>query len=181
MEPTWVGEASGPLLLLPECLLPEWSGIDVPEYRAVTAEFRWNAEEPRACDYDRACDVEAAAGVIAVGYGEGLVLSEGLLPTTWIPRPWGGLLARWDYAESETACDRALARMTPNLDWAAIGTLSVVGSPSVLFNSAEPGLDIVMARLTVGLAEGRYAVRCARYEPDARTAFRIIELRRDTI
>ena len=78
----WVGQAAGPLLFLPEALLSDWSGIDVPEYRLVTASFRWNAKESRACDYDRACDIEDEVGVIDVGHGQGLVLSGGLRPTT---------------------------------------------------------------------------------------------------
>ena len=55
----WLENAAGPLLLLPDCLLAEWSGIDVPDFRVVTARFRWNDKEERACDYDRALDRDA--------------------------------------------------------------------------------------------------------------------------
>jgi hypothetical protein len=174
---TWIGEASGPLILMPECLLTEWSGIDVPDYRSVVAQFRWNAKEPRACDYDRACDVSAPAGVIPVAFGQGLVLSESLLPTTWLPRPWGGLLARWNYADSNDARDGALARVPEALAWEATEEFTVVDSPLTLFNSAEPGLDPVYPRLTIPSVAGPYRVRWAQYEPDDRTAFRIVELR----
>ena len=105
-----MGEAAaGPLLLLPDSLLAEWSGIDVPEYRTVVATFRWNSKEPRACDYDTACDVQTEAQAVPVAHGEGLVLAGGLRPTTWMPRRWGGYLVRWEYADDETAVERALS------------------------------------------------------------------------
>lgn len=184
---TWIGEASGPLLLLPAHLLPEWSGIDVPEYRSVMATFRWNAEEVRACDYDRACDVEPPAGIIPVGHGEGLVLSEGVMPTAWLARGWGGILARWVAAESDAAADRALAQLSENspsangLAWEAVGTFSAAGGSLALFNAAEPGGEPAMARLTIVLRGGEYRVRWAQYQPDADTSFELIELRRAAI
>lgn len=174
----WVGEAAGPLLLLPEILLPGWSGIDVPEHRAVTATFRWNLEEPRASDYDRACDIEDEVGVIAVGHGQGLVLSGGLRPTTWLPRPWGGMVARWEYAENEGAMEAALAGIPEGLGWEPRGHVVVTSSPLVLFNSAEPGPEQVMPRLTVELVAGRYSVGWSRYEPDELTAIGLVALRR---
>jgi hypothetical protein len=177
-ERVWIGEASGPLLLLPESLLAEWSGIDVPEFRLVDATFRWNAEEPRASDYDRACDVAGYLGVIPVGHGEGLVLTEGLQATTWLPREWGGVLARWEHAASDAAMDAALTRLPEGLPWEVEGEFTIATSPLVLFNSAEPGLEQVMSRLELALRPGTYAVRLARYAPDPETAAGLIELRR---
>ena len=178
MTRIWVGEAAGPLLLLPDSLLPEWSGIDVPEFRTVVATFRWNAEEPRACDYDAACDVEAEAQAIAVAHGEGLVLSGGLRPTTWLARPWGGYVVRWEYAEDEPSVERALRTIPEDLTWEATGEFHVTSSPLTLFNSAEPGMDIVMPRLELELEPGVYAVRCALHEPDEETRLLLVALHR---
>ena len=178
---TWLPNAAGPLLLLPESLLPEWSGIDVPDYRVVAATFRWNAKEERACDYDRACDVDDYAGVIDVGYGQGLVLGDVPASTAWLPRPFGGLLARWEHAESEGSMNAALEEIPESLPWVEQGMLSVVSSPLQLFNGAEPGDEAVLPRLTIELAPGTYRVRWARFAPDHATAASLIELRRAAI
>ena len=178
-EQVWVGQAcAGPLLLVPESLLPDWSGIDVPEYRIVTAKFRWKAEESRACDYDRACDVDDEAGVISVGHGEGLVIGGSLQATTWLPRLWGGLVARWEYAENENSMQDALTRIPASLAYEPHGEFNVGSSPLNLFNSAEPGDEIVMPRLSIELAPGQYDVGWARYTPDDVTSVGLIQLRR---
>jgi Immunity protein 21 len=180
-EPTWLENAAGPLLLLPDSLLSEWSGIDVPDFRVVEARFRWSDREKRACDYDRACDVDDYAGVIPVGCGEGLVLGDEPARTTWLARPFGGLFARWEYAESGEDMNRALGHIPDSLGWADKGTFVVVSSPLQLFNSAEPGLEVVMSRLRLNLASGAYSVRWTRYAPDNFTAVSLVELRRASI
>ena len=174
----WLEHHAGPLLLLPEALLSEWSGIDVPPYREVVATFRWNEEEPRASDYDRACDIDDHAGVIAVGYGEGLVLGDAPEATAWIERSFGGILARWEYAESEESMAGALANLPLELNWEPKGTFTVLGSPLQLFNSAEPGDKSVLPRLSVDLAPGDYEVAWTRYAPNEHTAVKLIALRR---
>jgi hypothetical protein len=165
-------------LLLPSTLLSEWSGIDVPQFRAVSATFRWNLKEDRASDYDRACDISDYVGVIPVGYGEGLVLNDNPCATAWLPTEWGGLLVRWEYAENDEAIQDALIRLPNTLAWEPKGTFHIVGSPQELFNSAEPGEEQVQPRLTLKMAEGMYSVRWVRHAPDASTAFGLIELRR---
>jgi hypothetical protein len=147
----WVGEIAGPLLLLPNCLLPEWSGIDVPEFRTVEATFRWNADEPRACDYDRACDMRDEVGVVPVGFGEGLVLSGGQRPTTWLPRSWGGIIARWEYGEGDDSVELALNGIPERLSWDWKTEFTTSSTPLEPFNSAEPGDERVMARLEIDL------------------------------
>jgi hypothetical protein len=173
--------AAGPLLLLPESLLSEWSGIDVPAYRAISALFRWNAKEPRASDYDRACDVDDYVGVIAVGYGFGLVLGDVPASTRWMPEPAGGILARWEYAESEAEMNAALAAVPERLPWEDKGTFTVVSSPLQLFNSAEPGDEVILPRLPIELAAASYDVRWTRYAPAAQTAASLIKLHRASI
>ena len=180
MPRQWVGEVAGPLLLLPDSLLAEWSGINVPEYREVHARARWNPEELRASDYDRASDVQDEAAAVSVAYGEGLVLSGGLRPTTWQPTQWGGYVVRWEYADGEADVERALARIPSSLSWKPLGALAVVSTPSTLFNASEPGTDIVMPRLEIELAPGSYGVRWTMYDPDERTELTLVELRRSS-
>ena len=144
----------------------------------MTARFRWNDKEERACDYDRACDVDGYTGVIPVGHGEGLVLGDIPASTTWLPRSFGGILARWEYADSETQMNAVLDVLPESLGWVDQGLFTVISSPLLLFNSAEPGAEMVSARLPIVLAEGSYTVRWARYAPDLDTAASLIELRR---
>jgi hypothetical protein len=181
LEHTWLENAAGPLLLLPDSLLPAWSGIDVPEFRVVEARFRWSDREERACDYDRACDVDDYVGVVRVGHGEGLVLGDVPAATAWLPRPFGGFFARWEYAESEVQMNAVLEHIPEWLAWVDKGPFVIVSSPLQLFNSAEPGLEVVMSRIPVDLAEGTYNVRWARYAPNDSTALSLIELRRASI
>jgi hypothetical protein len=135
---------------------------------------------PRASDYDRACDVDDYVGIITVGHGEGLVLGDLPAETTWLARPWGGILARWEYADGYDAMERALADIPDVLPWEPKGDLIVVSSPLELFNSAEPGIEPVLPRMTIDLAEGTYHVGWARHTPDDRTAATLIELRRSS-
>jgi hypothetical protein len=116
-------------------------------------------------------------GVIRVGYGFGLVLGDEPAVTKWLPRPYGGMLARWEYAESEPAMNAALERIPESLVWAEKGPFTAVASPLQLFNSAEPGVEVLMPRLQIPLAAGSYRVRWARYAPDPHTAASLIELR----
>jgi Immunity protein 21 len=174
----WLPNDAGPLLLLPEALLPDWSGIDVPDYREVSATFRWSSQEARASDYDRACDVNDYVAAIAVGHGEGLVLNDEPCATAWLPRPLGGLFARWEHADSARAMELALARIPGDLPWEPKGSVHLVGSPQELFNSAEPGVDPVLPRLKLEMPAGNYNVRWTLYRPDSSTAVGLIELRR---
>ena len=169
---------AGPLILMPSILLREWSGIDVPPDRTVSATFRWNVEEPRASDYDRACDINDYAGVIPVGNGEGLVLNDAPSATAWMAREWGGLLLRWEYAEDDSAMEEALAEIPNELAWDSKGYFRILGTPQALFNSAEPGMEPVLPRLELELPEDVYEVRWVRYAPDVHTAVGLIELRR---
>ena len=174
----WVGGKGGPLILIPEALLSEWTGIDVPSYRVVEAKFRWSDKEPRASDYDRACDVDDYVGVIAVGFGEGLVLGDLPQATTWIPQDFGGVFARWEYAEDDNAMDAALTAFPNSLAWEPKATFVVVGSPLELFNSAEPGMEPIFPRLMIDLEPGTYDVSWTRYAPNDSTAATLVSLRR---
>jgi hypothetical protein len=160
--------------------LPEWSGIDVPLYRTVSATFRWKAEESRACDYDRACDVSDYAGVITVGFGEGLVLNDAPCATAWLPTPSGGILARWEYADSDSAMESTLASIPDGLQWEPKGMFRIVGSPQVLFNSGEPGVEQLQPRLTLQIPVANYNVLWARFAPNAATAAGLVQLRNTT-
>jgi hypothetical protein len=118
----WIQSNGGPLLLLPSSLLGAWEGADEPEpYRGVEARSHWNPGGP-ATDYDRACDVPDLAGTVPVGAGEGLVLGDEPLATTWwlAPEIGGGILVTPSRPESETHSmpwpARAAGRASSNSD-----------------------------------------------------------------
>jgi len=168
----WSHSNGGPLLVLPSSLLGAWEGTDEPEpYRAVQARSRWNPEGP-ATDYDRACDVTDLVGTVPVGEGEGLVLGDEPLATTWWPvaKIRGGFLVRWEYAETDAVAARWVSAIPGHLSWEPGVRYRFQEGPLLLFDSAEPGLDPSGYRLEIALAGGTYEVHTAKWRPDASTS-----------
>ena len=174
----WIESNGGPLLLLPEALLPSWSGTDAPSDRDVEATFRWQGSGP-ASDYDRACDVQDYVGVIPVGAGSALVLGDEPLPTRWISTPDGGLLARWIFAESDAAAEQALTRIPAELSWEPVGAFVVRSSPLRLIDSADGGSDLILPSARIEMQPGTYAVTWSRFAFDSETALLLVRLSRD--
>jgi hypothetical protein len=142
-------------------LLEAWEGTEEPEpYRGVEARSRWNPEGP-ATDYDRACDVTDLMGTVPVGGGEGLVLGDEPLATTWWPAEdiQGGFLVRWEYAQGDTIVRRWMSALPVLLSWEPGVRYHFDEGPLILFDSAEPGLESFGARLEITLAGGTYKVQ----------------------
>ena len=114
-----------------------------------------------------------------VGHGHGLVLRDGVQDTTWLPRPWGGLLVRLEGADREDDVEPALMGIPDQLAFEGTDDITIVSSPVELFNSGEPGLEPLMDRLSVELTPGRYRVRWARHAVNADLTLGVVELRRD--
>ena len=177
--PHWIQSNGGPLLLLSNSLLGAWGGSDEPEpYLGVEARSRWNPRG-RATDYDRACDVTDLVGTVQVGVGEGLVLGDEPLATTWRPiqEIGGGILVRWEYADSDIAAGRWVSAIPGSLPWEPAGRFSFEEGPLVLLDSAEPGLDPSGPRLEIGLSGGVYDVHTIRWRPDGRTSLLLHRLK----
>ena len=178
LDDRWVVSNGGPLLLLPTSLLAHWTGTDVPrDGRVVRAHFRWNPDAAGASDYDRACDVRGYVGVLPVGGGWGLVVGDEPNPVCWLPTADGGTLARWVAADDDASVERALARIPEDLAWEPQGDFMVATSPSVLFDSAEPGEESFGPRRTIELRPGSYDVEHATYVADSTTELSLIRLR----
>jgi hypothetical protein len=172
----WVESNGGPLLLLPEMLLPSWTGSDEPPvWRNIKAKFRFNPDG-RATDYDRACDVHDFVGVIEVGDGTGLVLGDEPLATTWWPSIDGGFLVRWDFGDSDEAVRAHLARLESAGPWEPGPTFECSRGPLILFDSADPGLDPLNERLTIELKPGKYLLGTCHHKPDSQTSLRLHRL-----
>jgi immunity protein 21 of polymorphic toxin system len=168
-ELTWVSSAGGPLILLPESLLPHWSGS-----------FRASEEGSQSqTDYDRACKVQGYLGVINVNAGQGLVLGDEPMQTSWLPlsEQLGGILIRWQWAPDEKHVNEAMtdlsriARQPPSL------TFGVSDKVLLLFDAACSGNDPGDA-LRIDLLPGQYSIESTHYEPDEETSLILHRLSR---
>ncbi|MEF9902460.1 immunity 21 family protein [Streptomyces sp. P9-A2] len=156
----WVESGGGPLIAVPETVLPLWTGAD---------------GEETASDYDRACEVDGPVGLLPVGDSTALALGGEPAATAFLPEY--ATLVRWVAAESEAellaSVPEALrtAPWQPEVHWQVPGTV-------LLFDAAWPGphsADTEHIRLT--LTPGRYAVRAARVRPGPETWLDLVQLR----
>ncbi|MFD5518952.1 immunity 21 family protein [Streptomyces sp. NPDC127066] len=161
----WVESGGGPLIAIPETVLPFWAGAD---------------GDDMSCDYDRACDVEGFIGLLPVGDTRALVLGDEPASTTYLPEH--GTFVRWRAARSEdellaavpTALERAEWDPEEEAEWTVPG-------PVVLFEAVWSGTSSESRdRLRVVLEPGRYGVRAAFVEPRPGTRVGLVQLRRLT-
>ncbi|MFG2026868.1 immunity 21 family protein [Streptomyces sp. NPDC048825] len=156
----WVESGGGPLIAIPEVVLPFWTGADGVEL---------------ASDYDRACDVDGYIGLLPVGNTTALVLGDDPASTAYLPEH--GTFVRWCAAESER---QLLAGVPAALD-AAVWQREVhwdIPGAVVLFDAAWPGNDAEKAgHLRIALEAGRYTVRAAYAEPGPETWLGLVQLR----
>ncbi|MFI1767964.1 immunity 21 family protein [Streptomyces sp. NPDC020800] len=157
----WVESGGGPLIAVPETVLPFWAGADSEELDT---------------DYDRACEVDGYVGLLPVGDSAALVLGDEPASTSYLPAH--GTFVRWSAADSE---DDLLAQVPAALD-AAVWEPEIrwdVPGPVVLFDSARPGAAAEHEEhLRVPLAPGPYAVRAAYTRPGPETWVGLVQLRR---
>ncbi|MFE7977395.1 immunity 21 family protein [Streptomyces shenzhenensis] len=157
----WVESGGGPLIVVPEAVLPFWAGAD---------------GEDLATDYDRACEVDGYVGLLPVGDSAALVLGDEPASTSFLPDH--DAFVRWSAAGSE---DELLAGVPAALD-AAVWQNEVswqVPGPVVLFDSAWPGTATDRTEhLRVPLEPGRYTVRAAHAQPGPETWLGLVQLRR---
>ncbi|MFF7312205.1 Imm21 family immunity protein [Streptomyces sp. NPDC008137] len=156
----WVESGGGPLIAVPETVLPFWAGAD---------------GEETASDYDRACEVDGHVGLLPVGDCTALVLGDEPASTAYLPDQ--GVFVRWCAGDSEgellaSVPDAvARARWEPEVSWQVPG-------PVLLFDAAWPGGEPVGSdRVRVVLEPGKYAVRAARVRPGPETWLGLVQLR----
>ncbi|MEU5520054.1 immunity 21 family protein [Streptomyces sp. NPDC093250] len=156
----WVESGGGPLIAVPETVLPFWTGAD---------------GEETASDYDRACEVDGLVGLLPVGDAAALVLGDEPAATAFLPDH--STLVRWVAGDSEAellaSVPAALhtARWQTEVRWKVPGTV-------LLFDAAWPGSHSTgtdHARLT--LAPGSYAVRAAAVQPGPETWLVLVQFR----
>ncbi|MEU4168804.1 immunity 21 family protein [Streptomyces sp. NPDC026665] len=159
----WVESGGGPLIAIPETVLPFWSGADGDDL---------------SCDYDRACDVDGLIGLLPVGDTRALVLGDDPASTAYLPEH--DAFVRWCAADSEADLLALVPAALSQAPWEQEVEWRVPG-PVVLFDAARPGTASGSAdHLRVILEPGRYGVRAARVEPGPETWVGLVHLRRLT-
>jgi hypothetical protein len=157
----WVESGGGPLIAVPETVLPFWAGADSEELDT---------------DYDRACEVDGYVGLLPVGDSAALVLADEPASTSYLPEHTA--FVRWSAAGSE---HELLAQVPAALEtavWDHEIRWNVPG-PVVLFDSAWPGGEADhQEHLRIPLAAGSYAVRATYAQPGPETWFGLVQLRR---
>ncbi|MER6012435.1 immunity 21 family protein [Streptomyces bluensis] len=157
----WVESGGGPLIAVPEVVLPFWTGASGGEMSS---------------DYDRACDINGSIGLLPVGDTRALVLGDEPASTAFLPEH--GTFVRWYAANSEdellagvpTALQTAL--WEPEVEWRVPG-------PVVVFDAAWPGDSSRSTdHLRVELESGRYGVSAAYVSAGPETWLGLVRLRR---
>ncbi|WP_367324773.1 immunity 21 family protein [Streptomyces sp. HUAS ZL42] len=157
----WVESGGGPLIAVPETVLPFWAGADGDE---------------TASDYDRACEVEGYVGLLPVGDSAALVLGDEPASTAFLPEH--RTFVRWCAANSEDELLAGVPAAIATASWEDEVQWQVPGAV-VLFDSAWPGGETGRTdSLRVVLDPGRYAVRAANVRPGPETWLGLVQLRR---
>ncbi|MEU2713101.1 immunity 21 family protein [Streptomyces sp. NPDC007205] len=157
----WVESGGGPLIAVPETVLPFWAGADSEELDT---------------DYDRACEVDGYVGLLPVGDSAALVFGDEPASTSYLPDH--ASFVRWSAASSEA---ELLDSVPAALDAAAWGSEVRwrVPGPVLLFDSAWPGgAAASQEHVRIELEPGSYAVRAAYVQPGPETWVGLVQLRR---
>jgi len=134
----WVESKGGPLVLLEQARLSEWSGA-------------------RGRDYESACTVTDEIGTVAIAGRDVLVLGDQPHRTSWLSDSHGGLLVRWVYADSERSVLGALSSLPEEL-FEDTGVTILVEGPCRLVDSADPGNSAITPGVEVPISPGTYRV-----------------------
>ncbi|MEV0242545.1 immunity 21 family protein [Streptomyces sp. NPDC050674] len=155
----WVESGGGPLIAVPETVLPFWAGAD---------------GEETASDYDRACEVDGQIGLLPVGDCTALVLGDEPASTAYLPDH--GLFVRWCAGDVEDELLASVPAATAEAEWGPRTSWKVPG-PVRLFDAAWPGTGLADTdQVRVALEPGTYTVRTARVRPGPETWLDLVRL-----
>ncbi|MER6027021.1 immunity 21 family protein [Streptomyces sp. NPDC001851] len=157
----WVESGGGPLVAVPETVLPFWAGADSEELDT---------------DYDRACEVDGYVGLLPVGDSAALVFGDEPASTTYLPDH--AAFVRWSAANSEAELLDSVPGALDTAVWGSEVHWRVPG-PVLLFDSAWPGgAAASQEHVRIDLQPGSYTVRAAYVQPGPETWFGLVQLRR---
>ncbi|MEV1175040.1 Imm21 family immunity protein [Nonomuraea sp. NPDC049784] len=152
----------GPLVLVAEKELNEWTGASGDDYEL-------------ACAIDDLGVIQFSAG------GQALVFWDEPARTTYFQRL--RIFVQWIYADPGCDVEQAASELG-DIAWEQGPTMDVSG-PMVLLDAAAPGAEIQINQvrgamdaeaISVEIASGRYRVDCGEIRPDERTYFRCYRL-----
>ncbi|WNZ13252.1 immunity 21 family protein [Streptomyces sp. 11x1] len=156
----WVESSGGPLIAIPEAVLPFWAGADGDE---------------TSSDYDRACEVDGDVGLLPVGDTRVLVLGDEPASTAYLPEH--GVFVRWYAADSETELLSGVPAALDNAVWGPELSWRVPG-PVVLLDAVWPGRSLPETdHARVELAPGHYGVSAARVSTGPETWLGLVRVR----
>lgn len=98
----WVESGGGPLIAVPEAVLPFWAGADGDEL---------------STDYDRACEVDGRIGFVPVGDTTALVLGDEPASTAFLTEH--DTFVRWCAADSEDELLASIPAALAAAEWEA--------------------------------------------------------------
>jgi hypothetical protein len=167
MRLQWVETGGGPHLVLPEKYARAWEGWRNPSGgRVVEASFRCNPGGP-ATDYDRACSIGGWIGVISVGRGQALVLTNTDTPAAYLRTRRGEhFLLRWVYGDSETELLDHFQDVWPRLPVEGEAEFRHAGGRISLMAAFDVPGHWLVKPAEFNLPRGRYRVLTSRSETE---------------
>jgi hypothetical protein len=163
----WIESGGGPLIVVPLAKLNCWRGVD-------------RAPGAQKTDYDRACAVEEEVAVLEVEGQHAFILGDEPLRTAWVPTDDGGMFVRWVYADDE----ESLLNLPKGQELDDIledtGLSLRIPGPCLIFDSAEPGYEILGDSDMILLPKGDYSVSSGTVQVSERACCLVHRLRRRT-
>lgn len=157
----WIESLGGPLLLVPESVLDQWSGSEGK-----------SASHLFPNDYEWACSLTDYLAPIEVGGATALVLGDEPLPTAWVSQPTGGFFARWSYCPDDAHAAAVLQTVPKGSELLEEVQFGVESTAFRLVDAAETGSSLQQENVTVSPTIGSYSVQTFEFEPDEESSFR---------
>lgn len=168
----WINSNGGPLIILSENLLKDWSGNEIIINNCLKDS---KTVGNYITDYERACTMQEYINLIAVGNDYGIILGDIPMATLWVPisKVNGGILVRCLFA-NQGADIIDLVRQI-NLDRFPVSTLEWLNTAMriIVMDSAFPGESTYMLetnKINVDLQPGKYYISTMEYNPDEDTS-----------
>lgn len=161
----WIECDGGPHLFIEKRLVGYWMGVIESSYndKTITTKLRSGKQSNIITDYDRACDIEEYVGVISIGNGHGLVISEDVPRSTWIPAEDGngGFLVVLNYISENIEEDLIIEKIKKVDDSLFESTnlqLTIQDNHVCLFAACDYGPDWLYGCCEFKLKPGTYSI-----------------------
>lgn len=139
----WIVSGGGPLIVIDQIHLEYWKGDRNVWEEEDIQEMQAEAKHPLD-DYDRACQVDSYIGLIDVGEGNGIVLGDYPLPSTWQGNAnlTGGMIIRGGSSVDEHRLNRIILGIHDQDFEIEDFVFDNVSGKAIMFDSGCPGSDL---------------------------------------